>query len=211
LFTSQGCSSCPPADALLTELAKRPNVIALSFPVDYWDYLGWKDTLAQPAFAARQRGYAHLRGDRQVYTPQLIVNGKKPCVGSDRAQIEQFIEPEKSGHPAFPAEVTVSEEGGRVLVRVTGESEHPATLWVLPILKSQTVEIGRGENGGRRITYANVVRGMTRVGDWNGGEARFEVPLSAARGEADGYVMLLQVSHGPKPGAILGAAKGPGL
>src|SRR4051794_13625985 len=112
LFTSQGCASCPPADALLSELAKRPNVIALSFPVDYWDYLGWKDTLAQPAFTARQRGYAHLRGDRQVYTPQLIVNGRKPCVGSDRAQIEQFMNPETNGAPAFPAEVTVSEEGG---------------------------------------------------------------------------------------------------
>ena len=97
--------SCPPADALLTELAKRPNVIALSFPVDYWDYLGWKDTLAQPAFAARQRGYAHLRGDRQVYTPQLIVNGKKPCVGSDRAQIEQSSSPRRGAPGFLPAEV----------------------------------------------------------------------------------------------------------
>src|ERR687884_289212 len=83
LFTSQGCSSCPPADAMLGELARRPDVIALSLPVDYWDYLGWKDTLAQPAFSARQRAYAGARGDRQVYTPQVIVNGATPCVGSD--------------------------------------------------------------------------------------------------------------------------------
>lgn len=211
LFTSQGCSSCPPADALLTDLAKRPNVIALTFPVDYWDYLGWKDTLAQPGFTARQRGYAHLRGDRQVYTPQLIVNGQKPCVGSDRAQIEEYIGPGKGAVAALPAEIAVSEDNGRVLVKVAGASDRPAGIWVLPIMRSQKVEIGRGENGGRTITYANVVRGMIRIGDWSGGEAKFEVPLTVARGEADGYVVLLQVSHGVKPGAILGAAKAPGL
>src|SRR5215213_8380181 len=81
LFTSQGCSSCPPADALLTDLAQRPDVVALTLPVDYWDYLGWKDTLASPAFTARQRAYAHGRSDRQVYTPQIIVNGSRPCMG----------------------------------------------------------------------------------------------------------------------------------
>src|SRR5918911_4976469 len=84
LFTGQGCSSCPPADAFLLELAGRPDVVALSFPVDYWDYLGWKDTLAQPAFTARQRAYASARNDKQVYTPQAIVNGAKAVVGSDR-------------------------------------------------------------------------------------------------------------------------------
>src|SRR5919107_210452 len=88
LFTSQGCSSCPPADAVLADLARRPDIVALSLPVDYWDYLGWKDTLAHPLFTARQKAYAHGRGDRQVYTPQAIVNGTKPCIGSDRAQIE---------------------------------------------------------------------------------------------------------------------------
>ena len=91
LFTSQGCSSCPPADAILAELARRPDIVALTFPVDYWDYLGWKDTLAHPLFTARQRAYAHARGDRQVYTPQMVVNGTKPCIGSDRAQIDALI------------------------------------------------------------------------------------------------------------------------
>src|ERR671917_179365 len=83
LFTSQGCSSCPPADRVLAELAREPDVIALSLPVDYWDYLGWKDTLASPAFSARQRAYSNARGDRQVFTPQMVVNGKVSCVGSD--------------------------------------------------------------------------------------------------------------------------------
>src|SRR4051812_14083002 len=202
LFTSQGCSSCPPADAILAELAKRPNLIALTFPVDYWDYLGWKDTLAHPSFTARQRGYAHLRGDRQVYTPQLIVNGQKPCIGSDRAQVEAFIAPGQGGAGALPAEIALSEENGRVLVKVTGgASEQTAGLWVLPVLRSQTVQIGRGENGGRTITYSNVVRGIVRVADWSGGESRFEVPLAIARGDTDGYVVLLQVSRGVKPGA----------
>src|SRR3954471_19915044 len=87
LFTSQGCSSCPPADRVLAELAREADVIAPTMPVDYWDYLGWKDTLASPAFSARQRAYSNARGDRQVFTPQMIVNGKISCVGSDRAQI----------------------------------------------------------------------------------------------------------------------------
>src|SRR5918998_4558273 len=91
LFTSQGCSSCPPADAMLVELAARPDVVALTLPVDYWDYLGWKDTLAQPGFTARQRAYAHLRGDRQVYTPQVVVNGTRPSVGSDKAAVERTV------------------------------------------------------------------------------------------------------------------------
>jgi hypothetical protein len=211
LFTSQGCSSCPPADALLSDLAKRPDVIALTFPVDYWDYLGWKDTLAQPGFAARQRGYAHLRGDRQVYTPQVIVNGHKPCVGSDRAQIEGIIAPGKVSASSLPAEIVLSEVSGRVLVKVAGASDQAAALWILPVSRALTVSIGRGENGGRTITYANVVRGMNRIGDWNGGEASFEVPATIARGEADSYVVLLQVARGVKPGIILGAAKGPGL
>ena len=211
LFTSQGCSSCPPADAVLVDLAQRPEVVALTYPVDYWDYLGWKDTLAQPGFAMRQRAYAHLRGDRQVYTPQLVVNGRKPCVGSDRAEIERFIAPGSRDHAALPADVTLSEQGGKVLIKVSGEAGLPAAVWVLPVLRSQTVEIGRGENRGRSITYANVVRGMTRLGEWTGGEAQFEAPLGVARAEGDGYVVLVQATHGVKPGAILGAAKSAGL
>ena len=88
LFTSQGCSSCPPADAALRDLARRTDLIALTMPVDYWDYLGWRDTLAQPAFTARQRAYAATRGDRQVFTPQVVVNGKGACLGSDAAALE---------------------------------------------------------------------------------------------------------------------------
>ena len=206
LFTSQGCSSCPPADALFVELAKRPELVALTLPVDYWDYLGWKDTLAHPSFTARQRAYAHRRSDRQLYTPQAIVNGTKPCVGSDRLQIEAALA------PSLPVDVSAAERDGTVTIEIAaGPGEPAADVWVLPVLRSQTVQIGRGENGGRTVTYANVVRGVIRVGEWRGAATRLEVPLATARGEADGYVVLLQMTHGTKPGRILGAAKSAGL
>ena len=210
LFTSQGCSSCPPADALWVELAKRPDLVALTFNVDYWDYLGWKDTLAHPSFTARQRAYALLRSDRQVYTPQAVVNGMKPCVGSDRAQVESLIAP--AGGSSLPVEVSAVEREGSVTVEVAaGDGHKTADVWVLPVLRSHTVQIGRGENSGRTATYANVVRGLIRVGEWRGEPARFELPLATARGDGDGYVVLLQVTRGTKPGPILGAAKSAGL
>jgi len=213
LFTSQGCSSCPPADQLIGELAGRPDVIALSLPVDYWDYLGWKDTLAQPAFAARQRAYASGRGDKQVYTPQVIINGSKPIVGSDRAKIESVIA--KQGNTgALPVLVSVSEVNGAATVEIAAASgeTHAAEVWLVPVARAREVAIGRGENRGRTITYVNVVRNMVKLGDWSGQAARFDVPLAIARsGDAEAYVVLLQVTDDAKPGAILGAAKGPGL
>src|SRR5215467_1612925 len=110
LFTSQGCSSCPPADKLLGELAKDPNVIALSLPIDYWDYLGWKDTLADKRFTARQKAYSHMRGDREVYTPQVVINGKVHAVGSDRAGIEEAIQQttREIGVMSLPVSLTVT-------------------------------------------------------------------------------------------------------
>jgi hypothetical protein len=214
LFTSQGCSNCPPADALLMEYARQPDIVALSFPVTYWDYLGWKDTLAHAEFTARQKEYAHARSDRQVFTPQMIVNGKKSCIGSDRAQIEKAIEMTLKDRKGLPVDITLEEKNGRVTVSVaeTGETlQREAELWVLPVLRTQTVPIERGENKGRTVTYSNVVRGLKRIGEWRGGPARFEVPLETARGSADGYVVLLQAEEGDKPSVILGAAKSAGL
>jgi len=214
LFTSQGCSSCPPADAVLADLARRPEIVALSFPVNYWDYLGWKDTLAHAAFTERQKDYAHARSDRQVFTPQMIVNGKKSCIGSDRAQIEKSIQTTLDGRAALPVDVGLSEQNGMVAISIRetpATTDRAASVWVLPVVRAHTVPIGRGENRGRTITYANVVRGLTRIGEWRGGSARFEVPVEAARKGADGYVVLLQASEGTKPGVILGAAKGSGL
>jgi hypothetical protein len=209
LFTSQGCSSCPPADALLSELARRPEIVALTLPVDYWDYLGWKDTLAHSAFTARQRAYAGARGDRQVYTPQAVVNGGESCVGSNRAKIERLM----AVRSELPVPVAAAETGDRIAIDVgAGEPVEGAAVWLLPVARVRTVPISRGENRGRTATYANVVRGFTRVGIWTGEPARFEVPIAAAReGEADAYVVLLQDIRQGAPGAILGAAKSPGF
>jgi len=214
LFTSQGCSSCPPADAVLADLARRPDIVALSLPVNYWDYLGWKDTLAHAAFTDRQKAYAKARQDRQVYTPQMIVNGRKPCIGSDRAQIEKSIQETTGTAGVLPVNVSLAENQGTITISVdeTGHTtDRVAEVWVLPVLKEQAVPIGRGENRGRTVTYANVVRGMKRVGEWRGGSARYEFSSADARGGADGYVVLLQALEHTKPGAILGAAKSEGL
>jgi hypothetical protein len=214
LFTSQGCSSCPPADAILADLARRPDIVALSFPVSYWDYLGWKDTLAQKAFTLRQKAYAHARHDRQVFTPQMIVNGKKSCIGSDRKQVDKAIRYATDGHMLLPVDVNLTEENGTLTVSVAETDrtvQRAADIWVLPILREQSVPIAHGENQGKTITYINVVRGLTKVGEWTGGQGRFQISLDTARGGGDGYVVLLQTSDADRPGTILGAAKSPGL
>lgn len=206
LFTSQGCSSCPPADALLAELAARPNVIALTLPVDYWDYLGWRDTLAHPAFSARQRAYAAGRGDHQVYTPQIVVDGRIICIGSDRARVERAI----AAGPDLSVEVALAEEAGRISVGLSGQPDSAGEVWLLPVARSRTVTIGRGENRGRTITYANVALGMIRLGAWTGAPTTLlhDKPLPEG---ADGYVVLVQSTSGNHPGGMIGAAKGGGL
>ena len=215
LFTSQGCSSCPPADARLVELAGRPDLIALTLPVDYWDYLGWKDTLARPAFSARQRAYAEARGDRGVYTPQVVVNGTVACIGSKPDQIQQSIARAADGRERLPVALEIEEHGSTVRIRVgpgPDAAPSPAEVWILPVTRAREVAIGRGENRGRTVTYANVVRGMSRLGTWTGSAAQFETARSVARpAEADGYVVLLQANRDGQPGRILGAAKSAGL
>ncbi|RVU20684.1 DUF1223 domain-containing protein [Methylobacterium oryzihabitans] len=212
LFTSQGCAACPAADRLVGELARNPDVIVLSLPVTYWDYLGWKDTLASRAFTERQRAYAGMRGDRQVYTPQAVVNGAVTLVGSDRAALERSIH-----DPGTAASLPVairSEVGPDSIAIDIAPSPVPgrrAELWLLPVARTREVAIVRGENRGRTMVYRNVVRGMHHVGPWSGAAAHYEVPRSLLRpGEADSYVLVLQAEHGG-PGRILGAAKGPGL
>ena len=193
------------------ELARRPEIIALSLPVDYWDYLGWKDTLAQPAFTARQRAYASARNDKQVYTPQVVVNGVKPIVGSDRAKIESLIG-KWVNNGTLPVSVGVREATSTLTVEIgpAADTLSSGEVWLLPVARSREVAIGRGENRGRTITYVNVVRGMVKLGDWSGQPARFEVPMKKARlGDAETYVVLVQTADESKPGAILGAAKAP--
>jgi len=212
LFTSQGCSSCPAADKLLGEFADDPSFVAVSVPIDYWDYLGWKDTLASPAHSARQRAYSHVRGDRQVYTPQIVVNGAAHALGSDRAAVERAIA-QTSRNPAIMSlPVLISVGGSTMTVRVgAAENLHVgAEVWLCPLEHAVPVAIGRGENNGRTITYHNVVRRWTKLGDWIGTGVSWSVPLSEIKtNEIDSVVVMVQEGAHDKPGIIVGAAYAP--
>jgi hypothetical protein len=207
LFTSQGCSSCPPADQIIGELAKDPNVIALSMPIEYWDYLGWKDTLADTRFSARQKAYSQMRGDRDVYTPQMIVNGSANVIGSDRAGIDSAIQNTQKAAGVMSVPVTMTLSGKQINVSVAASKAATAghgEVWICSVSKSVPISIGRGENRGREVTYYNVVRNILKVGDWNGSPGNWTVPLENI--SRDGVVVYVQDGNREKPGPMLGAA-----
>lgn len=211
LFTSQGCSSCPPADKVLGELAKDPSVIALSLPIDYWDYLGWKDTLADSRFSARQKAYSGMRGDRDVYTPQAVVNGEVQVIGSDRGSIEGAIRQTEKRDAVMSVPVSMVVSGKHVNVSVAASSSGAAPakgeVWICSVAKAVPIAVGRGENKGRELTYYNVVRSWLKVGDWNGTAANWTVPLeNVTRDGVDAAVVYVQDGSYDKPGAMLGAA-----
>jgi hypothetical protein len=209
LFTSQGCSSCPPADKLLGEFSKDPSIVALSLPIDIWDYLGWKDTLALPAHSARQRAYAQVRGDRQIYTPQVIVNGSMHVLGSDRVAIERVIAQTGRNPAVMSVPVRLSAAGGDLTVSVKAAPGERASgeVWLCPLISAVAVAIGRGENRGRTITYHNVVRAWRKLGDFAGADSTWTVPLSQIKtGDIDAAAVMVQEGTRAKPGLILGAA-----
>jgi hypothetical protein len=211
LFTSQGCSSCPPADKIIGELAKDPSVIALSMPIDYWDYLGWKDTLADSRFSARQKAYSLMRGDRDVYTPQVIVNGEAHVIGSDRAGIERAIGATRKSDGVMSVPVSMKLSGGHITVSVADASKSPAAMhgevWIYSVSKAVPIAIGRGENRGRELTYYNVVRNVLKVGDWNGSAGSWTVPLeNISREGIDAAAVFVQDGSRDRPGPMLGAA-----
>jgi hypothetical protein len=205
LFTSQGCSSCPPADRLLADLARQPNVIALSLPIDYWDYIGWKDTFASPVFTARQKAYAAMHVSRNIYTPQVIVDGFADAVGSDRGAIERSIAAAQGHGEAMSVPVRLSEANHMLHIELGAGPGGPAQVLVMRVMRSRTVSIGRGENSGQSLTYTNVVRAMDKIGDWDGAAKSFDLPELKADGE--GYVVLVQQGTPDRPGVILAAAK----
>jgi hypothetical protein len=210
LFTSQGCSACPPADKIIGDLARDPGIIALSMPIDYWDYLGWKDTLADSRFSARQKAYSHMRGDRDVYTPQVIVNGSVHAIGSDRSKIESAIGDTGKAEGVMSVPVTMTQAGKQITVSVAASSKNPdahGEVWICAVSKSVPISIGRGENRGRQVTYHNVVRNLLKVGDWNGSSASWTVPLeNITRDGVDAAVVYVQDGSRDKPGPMLGAA-----
>jgi hypothetical protein len=212
LFTSQGCSSCPPADRLMGELARDPSLITLSLAVDYWDYLGWKDTLASHGHSNRERAYAAARGDRDVYTPQMVVNGVSAVLGSDKAAVEKAIAKTRSEAAPLAVPVTLKVVDGKIVADVAAAKDERSSgeVWLCPITAQVTVDVGRGENSGRKLSYYNVVRRWVKLGDWNGSAQTFTAPLNdVAAADIDSFTVLVQSGAAAKPGVVLGAATAP--
>jgi len=176
LFTSQGCSSCPPADSYLGQLSRRKDVLPLSYHVDYWDYIGWKDQFADPAYVGRQRAYAMTLGHHMVYTPQVVVAGAVDAQGADRAFIEQKIREAKARQRMYPLEVARDPQTGQVLLQLPeAQLPVPATIWLVTYQYKDEAAIDRGVNTGRTLDSFNTVRSLQKVAVWNGHAAT--VPL----------------------------------
>lgn len=211
LFTSQGCSSCPPADKVIAALAQRDDVVALACHVDYWDYLGWKDTLASPESTQRQYDYAAALGQRSVYTPQAVVNGRRHCNGADAGQIGRWLEEDRAAGRSPVIGVGIELRNDRLHLRVDqaplGARENVHLKLAMFRSRSEVV-IERGENAGRTIAYANAVTGFRTIGMWDGKPMEVDWPASELIAEdANGCAAILQsVTAKGKPGAILGAA-----
>jgi hypothetical protein len=214
LFTSQGCSSCPAADKVLGELSRDPTLVTLSLPVDYWDYLGWKDTLALHGHSNRERAYADTRGDREVYTPQVVVNGIMHVLGSDKAAIEQAIAQTRQSAAPLTLPVTIAVADGKVSVNVPAANGENASaeVWLCPITGKAQVAIERGENRGHTLAYTNVVRRWVKLGDWSGKAETFSVPVAELADadfslrDIDRVAVIVQSGVAAKPGLMLGAA-----
>jgi hypothetical protein len=194
LFQSQGCSSCPPANANVMPLADRPDILVLSWQVTYWDYLGWKDSFAQPAFTQRQQAYAHALGHDGVWTPQVVIDGRGDVVGSDRAELDGALRKFSRGNAGpkielSPASVTLSGEGRGSTVYLIRYDPH--------VLQ---VPIRAGENGGRTLPHRNIVREASALGTWDGGTRTWPLP----RGRIPGLKTAILVQRGAA-GPILAA------
>ena len=208
LFTSQGCNSCPPADDNLAALAKRGDVVTLAYHVNYWDYRGWRDTLAAPENSKRQYKYAKTRGDMDVYTPQMIIDGTSHVVGSQKSAVIAAIKHSLLSPPSMWIPVSISANDSEFQINVDqAPSDVPApvaSLWFVSVAPQLPVEIEKGENAGEKITYLNVVRRLVPAGMWHGEATTFTLPKDSVMTEdSTSCVALLQA----KPlGRILGCA-----
>jgi hypothetical protein len=209
LFTSQGCSSCPPADALLGRLVEDPSVLALSFSIDYWDYLGWRDTLGSAANSERQRNYARARGDGRVYTPQMVVDGVTHVNGADEAAVRAAVAMAEKQLKKDKVPIGMRAEGDTLIVDVGAapaeSGRRAATVWLAVAKQKEKVAVTRGENRGKELTYHHAVRELNPIGMWNGEEVTLRLPLKdlQAMGGDRLFVLLQEENNGP----ILGAAE----
>jgi hypothetical protein len=200
LYTSQGCSSCPPADALLAVLADQPGVIPLALHVDYWDYIGWADTFANPHFTDRQKAYARAAGEKMIYTPQMIVGGVERVLGAEAAEVAAAIQQRQAG--ASPVRLVVERVGDRLVIRVEADPPltSPAFVQLVRYENAADVAIAQGENAGLQVTYRNVVTSWERLGDWSG-----QAPLEIAA-DAPGSAPAVVIVQREGPSEILAAA-----
>ncbi|HTQ13842.1 MAG TPA: DUF1223 domain-containing protein [Rhizomicrobium sp.] len=204
LYTSQGCSSCPPADAYLAQLAStRRDVLALSFPVTYWDMLGWKDTLASDSNTRRQKGYAAAMGSGGVYTPQAVIDGVDDLVGSRDAAIAADLAAREADMETVQVSLSATPKEIRVLVG-PGRSGQDATIWLMHVLDKATVDIGGGENAGQKLTYRNVVRDVRAVGMWKGQQVILDLPRGDMASPPHDAIAVIVQQGGY--GRIIGAA-----
>ncbi len=204
LYTSQGCNSCPPADALFGELVRQPGVIALGFHVDYWNYLGWHDPFSNKKFTYRQKEYAMALRQTGVYTPQMVVQGRRGEVGSDREAVMQAIAAARGTKPIASVQFEKI-DGVRLRAVVTGASEAKgAIIWLALFDRRHATKIPRGENEGKTLTNYQVVRDWKKLGQFEGEKAEFSVNVAGEKGEKrSGAAVLVQQGKG---GPILGAA-----
>ena len=201
LYTSQGCSSCPPADALLHELSGQSDVIALALHVDYWDYLGWKDNFGSPDFTARQHGYARAAHATMVYTPQMVIGGKDHVIGSKAMEIMDYVAQHRNAVDQIT--MTLARNGDKVQINAQSNVGRLGDLIVQVVryTPEETVAITRGENDGKTISYNNIVHSWDEVGRWNGSRP---LAITAPAEGSDPIVVIIQADgHGP----ILAAAE----
>ena len=203
LFTSQGCSSCPPADRLAATLKDRPGVQVISFNVDYWDYLGWRDTLASPDYTKRQMDYAHARGDNDVYTPQMVINGNAHVVGSAQSEVEAAIAAAAKSVPKISV-VLKATDNDLIVELGDGAAQEEGTLWLMAIAPQVDVKIERGENSGSTVSYHNVVRKLVPAGTWMGKATKLMLPKNNIM--IEGSTSCLAVLQKRALGPVLGFA-----
>ncbi len=203
LYTSQGCSSCPPADEFLASLAQDPNVIPLALHVDYWDYIGWADSFANPKFTERQKAYAHAEGSKTIYTPQFIINGQERVVGHSPGKVAAHVLDLMQDTGAV--QLWLERKGDKVSIRAVAMDPQTRKMRVQLVryLPSRSVDIKRGENAGHKITYHNIVTSWNNLGGWDGRDD-FAANVDAA---GDQPIVVIVQSEGPGP--IIAAAQIP--
>ncbi|MBU1333586.1 MAG: DUF1223 domain-containing protein [Devosia sp.] len=204
LFTSQGCASCPPADALLTSLAAEEDVVALAYHVDYWDYVGWEDTFGSEDYSDRQRAYAKSWGSSRIYTPQMVVNGAKGVVGSRRNEVHGALD-----GVTLPLPVDIVHDGDMLKIAIPpNTSLDDAVVWLVTYLDRADVAIDTGENAGKSMVYTQVVTGRQALGMWEGESgANLKLPLAEVLDAGStGIAVIVQQERNGLPGPILGAA-----